>query len=315
MKLMRIFLPLVLSVLACNLFSPRPPATPTAGLGTIETIPPLLIPPTAGATAQAPTTSPAVTLSAGEYTPVLYRRYLSRYYEFQVVGGVQQGSWLPASAVADQVQFEQSYDLYGPDGYAGLAVTTDYGIPLSSPTCGETYIGTDFSTDIPNLIGVAQGWDVTHRPVEETQVDTPVYTAAVADWLVSQGFTLPFVKITRIVRVDLEGDGVQEVFISATSFLDSSGHMTQQGDYSIILMRKLVNGEVVTVPVVADLYTSPGPEQTFPLTYLLASLLDLDQDGILDLIVEVNRWEGGGVMVYQVEGTNVMEALRSICPK
>jgi hypothetical protein len=309
MKRVRMILLSSIFLLACSLVSPLALPSPTA-------IPPaaLTIPPQPAETpTETPANLPAVTLSAGDFTPILFRRYLSRYYEFQVIGGVQAGNWLPAGAVADTVRFEQAFDLYAPAGFAGTAVTKDYGIPLFISRCGETFIGSDFSTDIPNLIGVAQGWDVTHRPWLETAVDTPVYYAAVADWLVSQGFTLPYVQISRILRVDLEGDGVDEVFISAAYFNDESGHMAEQGDYSIILMRKLVGSEVVTVPVVAELYTSPTAELAFPFTYSLASLLDLNRDGNLELIVEVTRWEGSGVILYQVDGTNVIEALRAVC--
>ena len=308
MKLVGTILMVSVFLLSCSLFSSLALPTPTVIFPTIVTDPTQ----PAETPAETPTNLPSVTLSASDFTPILYRDHFSRYNEFQVIGGVQDGNWLPASVVADQVGFEQAFDLYA-NGYAGVAITKDYGTPLSNPPCEETYIGSDFSTYIPNLVGVAQGWDVTHRPWQETAVDTPVYYAAVADWLVSQGFTLPYVQISRILRVDLEGDGVEEVFISAAYFKDESGHMAEQGDYSIILMRKLIGSEVVTVPVVAELYISPTAELAFPFTYSLASLLDLNQDGNLELIVEVTRWEGSGVILYQVDGTNVIEALRAVC--
>lgn len=244
------------------------------------------------------------------FSPILYRRHLSRYYEFQVIGGVQDGNWLAADAVTDKIQFEQTFDLYALTGFAGRAVTKDYGVPLFNPRCGEMYIGSDFSTDIPNLIGLIQGWDVTYRPWQEIPVDMPVYRQAVADWL---GISPPEVRVTRILRVDIDGDDVDEVFISAAHFEDESGHMTEQGDYSIILMRKVDGNEVLTVPVVADVYTSQSAELTFPFTYSLAGLLDLNRDGNLELIVEVARWEGGGVAIYQVDGMNVVQALSSFC--
>ena len=133
------------------------------------------------------------------------------------------------------------------------------------------------------------------------------------DWLVSQGVTGPDVSITRVVRVDIEGDGVDEVFINASRFLEETGHNTEMGDYSILLMRKVVGEVVVTVPVVADVYISPTAELSFPFTYLLVNFLDLNGDGFLEVIVDVSRWEGSGVMVYQVDGVNVTQALMSVC--
>lgn len=313
MKFKRTILLVPLFLLACSLVTPRAFPPPTSFPFVTVTSPSTTVEVPTESPVEAPTSPPAVTLSAADFTPILYRNYFSRYYEFQVIGGVQAGSWLPASAVADQVGFDQAFDLYAPSGFAGVATTEDYGVPLDNPRCGDTFIGTDFSQDLPNLIAVKQGWNVGYRPWREIPVDTPVYYAAVADWLASQGLTLPYVQINRIVLVDLERDGVDEVIISAAYFNDASGHMAEQGDYSIVLMRKLVGADVVTIPVAADLYTNPEPEQVFPFTYTLANLLDLNQDGVLDLIVEVSRWEGDGVIIYDVEGTLVSEAIRAVC--
>jgi len=248
-----------------------------------------------------------------EFSPILYRRFLSRFFEFQVVGGIQNERWLAANEVAEYVQPGQTFDIYAPDGFAGEASLVDYGFFMQPLMCGTYYAGSDFSLDVPGLVGVARGWEVTSRPSQDLPVDTPVYQQAVGDWLVSQGIPQPDVRVTRVVRVDIEGDGVDEVFISASRFLDESGHNTELGDYSILLMRKVTGDRVITVPVVADVYSSPAAELTFSFTYLLVNFLDLNADGILEAIVDVSRWEGNGVLVFQVDGMNVTQALMSVC--
>jgi hypothetical protein len=66
---------------------------------------------------------------------------------------------------------------------------------------------------------------------------------------------------------------------------------------------------------VQDYYVTslPEAELTYPLTYALAGALDLNRDGTLEVIVDVSRWEGGGAIVYRVDGQNVREVLRTIC--
>ena len=248
-----------------------------------------------------------------DFSPILYRRSLSRYFEFQLIGGVQNERWLSADEITEYVQPGQAYDIYALDGFAGEASLVDYGFFMEPSVCGVYYLGSDFDLDVPGLIGVARDWNVTSRPSQDLPVDTPVYQQAVENWLVSQGLSGPDVRITRVLRVDIEGDDVDEVFINASRFLDETGHSTEAGDYSFLLMRKVAGDSVVTVPVVADVYDSPTPELTFPFTYSLVNVLDLNGDGILEVMIEVIRWEGEGVMIYQVDGVSVTQALMSVC--
>ena len=40
---------------------------------------------------------------------------------------------------------------------------------------------------------------------------------------------------------------------------------------------------------------------------------DLNQDGVLEVVVEFERWEGFGASVYEVDGETVEEVLGSTC--
>ena len=106
---------------------------------------------------------------------------------------------------------------------------------------------------------------------------------------------------------------MNEVLLSATYFKDESRHMTETGDYSVVLLRKVSGNQVLTVPLISDYYVSSAPELSYPKTYTLAEAIDLNQDGNLEVVVDVSRWEGAGAIVFRVDGQNVREVLRAIC--
>jgi hypothetical protein len=202
--------------------------------------------------------------------------------------------------------FYSSTDLVG---RAGGSVS----YPGPRPSCAVYQITTDLASNTDYLTGVVTGWPVLMRPGHEFPTDTPVYTKAVSEWLAGQGIDQPVVEISRILRVDVEGDGVDEVFIAASHFKEQSGHLAEYGDYSLVLMRKVLAGGVITVPFVADLYRSENPELVFPHTYVLAGVMDLNQNSKLDVVVAVHFWEGFGAQVYEINVTKTTQVLMAEC--
>jgi hypothetical protein len=184
--------------------------------------------------------------------------------------------------------------------------------PEFSPICRAYSVGSDAGLDEAGFVAVIDGWNITKRDVTELSADMQLYQQAVLDWLTAQGVAAAQPGNLQILRVDLEGDGVDEVFISATR-LDESQHTTKAGDYSIVLMRKVNGNDAVTIPIVADVYRSQELEITYPKTYSIGNFIDLNQDGILEVVVDIRRWEGFGATVYQVEGQTFTQALRAGC--
>ena len=165
------------------------------------------------------------------------------------------------------------------------------------------------------MVGVASGWITEKRSATELSTNDPAYIQAVTEWFQSQGNSPAEIRITRILQVDMEGDGVNEVLLSASYFTEKFAFLTETGDYSVVLMRKVIGNNVLTVPLVKDYYVSSDPEleMSYPNTYTLAEAVDLNGDGTLEVIVDVRHWEGWGAIVYRVDGQNVREVLSTIC--
>lgn len=240
------------------------------------------------------------------FSPVLYAGETS----LLVLGGVSRGTWLTPEAAVGKGVGEATYRLHSLRGSDG-SVVAGAAPERSSEMCAGYFVRSDDTAAEPGVVAVLDGWPTTKRPVTEISADA-TYEQIVVDWLTAQGSTNPEIGDLLAYRVDLEGDGVDEVLIQAAR-LDGSQRTTAEGDYSIVLMRKTAGDDAHTVGIVAEIHTSAEPEMTFPPEYSVADVIDLDQDGTLEVVVGVKRWEGFGAIVNRIDGENVTEVLRAIC--
>jgi len=244
------------------------------------------------------------------FSPIIYGRNFDKT-TFLLLGGVGGDVWLAPDLTVARFAGASQYDIHTiPNGIVQITGNA----PQFSPTCKSYFVEADSNVDGSGIVGVAQGWQVTQRNVEELPPDNQFYQQVVTDWLKAEGIPAPQLDGLRVVRVDIEGDGVDEIFINA-SHLDESQHTTKAGDYSVVLMRKVAGNDAVTLPILGDVYHSPEPEITFPLTYSLANFMDLNQDGILEVVVDIQKWEGVGAIVYQIDDQDVIQTLRAVCPR
>jgi hypothetical protein len=228
---------------------------------------------------------------------------------FLLLGGIDREAWYPAEVTLSRFPGRLAYDVYGMAG--GVYSTSGEG--ETDRLCNAHFILPETDIDDSDLVGVLQGWQVTQRNVEELASEGGFYRQVVTDWLTTEGVPAPQIDSMQVFRVDIEGDGVDEVFVSAHHFVDGSGHMTQAGDYSVVLMRKVTGNDVVTLAITGKIHTSAQPELTFPFTYSFSNFIDLNQDGILEVVVDLKRWEGFGASVYRIDGQEVVQVLSQVC--
>ena len=262
-------------------------------------------------------TVPAATISAippftphpdeGSISPILYVSAASD--TFWLLGGISKnGEWLQPAQISPYLHGGMYVDLYEMGSHTSVNVL-DWNF---LPRCQAYSVDSNGSVPGPG-VAVRRDWQVQTRAIGEISTDEPIYSQAVADWLKSQGAMPAQIHVTRVLQVDLEGDGVNEVLVNATYFASTVMPISQAGDYSVVLLRKVSGNEVITIPIVADLYVSTTPEATYPNTYSLVNTLDLNQDGNLEIIVEIHRWEGKGAVVFNISGGMVTQALKEFC--
>lgn len=231
-----------------------------------------------------------------------------------VLGASQQGRWLSWDKISPQLKGGESFRFYSPAGYAGKRVGKK---PALSPASGDAY-NVSFVTPVQSkqdLIGLSgAAWNPQPRIPKALAPRSARYRAAVADFLKTQGLPNARVEIGKIQQIDLEGDGVPEVLIEARSVgYDASlqnGGPLQAGDFSLVLLQKTVGGKIKNLLLDGTIHTSSGGVNGDSANrYYLRNVLDLDGDGVMEIVVGWHYSEGGGAEVYRVKGGQVKRVL------
>jgi hypothetical protein len=169
--------------------------------------------------------------------------------------------------------------------------------PLNNP--GVVLADDEALGEFPGPIGVAisADWLLTPFVAEET-TDDGTYSAVAAELLEARGLTVASPVIKQVIRVDLEGDGVNEVVVVAE---DVPPHLlAEAGDYSIAFLQKVVEGEVATSVIGESVVLEPAEGETpFVLSFTVAAIADLNGDSRMEIVLDSAYYEGLGVEVWE----------------
>jgi hypothetical protein len=137
------------------------------------------------------------------------------------------------------------------------------------------------------------------REVEEIGAATE-HTDAVRAVLDSRGVAADVpVVISRVLRLDVEGDGIDEVLIEANNVPDFV-YETITGHYSVLILRRVIDDEVVqNFTIHADVAdTETGG--IYMLRFDLVDPADVNGDNIFELAAAWSYYEGGGVSLFSL---------------
>src|SRR6266480_5236298 len=152
-------------------------------------------------------------------------------------GAVSDGKWLKADETAKAVPADTTYQIYSLTDKAGEAKGS---APKSvDEPCPDTMEVSLSEKPEKGVIALAASWNALPRKPRIADTTQHVYVDAVRAFLKTKGIDQPKVKIDNIVRVDLDGDGEDEVLISATNYHkdDSVPMRSPAGSYSMVLLR------------------------------------------------------------------------------
>jgi hypothetical protein len=232
-----------------------------------------------------------------------------------LLGGTSGGNWITTDVMSNTVVGGEPYRVYSLKGYLGRA--TGSAAPSAGEPCEETRV-VDLRPSYENVNAIASGgpWAAMPRVPRSLSTRQPVYVKAAGDLLKARGIPTPRVKIEQVLQVDLEGDRVNEVLVSASYFAGTDNNepmpSAEAGDYSIVFMRKLVDGKVETV-VLAEDVQAQRIEFGAPFKFDIAGVLDLNGDGVLEVVLHDRYYEGIGSDVLQIKGTQYEVVLSAGC--
>src|SRR6476659_859165 len=234
-------------------------------------------------------------------------------------GAISDGKWIKAGETAKLIGDETTYRVYGLTQALGEAKAGKPTRPEGLP-CEET-LAVSLSPKPENgVIAIAAPWNALPREPKVIDTTQKVYVDAVRDFLKTKGIEQPKVKIDNILRVDLNGDGEEEVLISAANYFGKADRVPMRsptGSYSMVLLRRVVAGKVETQLVAGEFhpkaYVSKEGSFDAPSIYKVIATLDLDGDGKLEVVVGSNYYEGEEITIYRCDPKKVETLLSVAC--
>ena len=224
-------------------------------------------------------------------------------------GAISDGKWIKADETAKLIGDETTYRVYGLTQALGDA-KAGKPKPEGAP-CDETLTVSLSPETEKGVIAIAAPWNALPRKPQVTDPTQKAYVEAVRDFLKTKGIEQPEVKIDNILRVDLDGDGEQEVLIGATNYFrkDESVPMrSPAASYSMVLLRRVVAGKVETQLIVGEFYPKAYPKAAqeegrfdTPNAYKVIATLDLDGDGKMEIVIDSHYYEGEETTIYRCD--------------
>jgi len=221
-----------------------------------------------------------------------------------LLGGFSEGKWLSAEDTAKALKGGEPYQLCSLTHFLAKA---EGGKPTSNP---RIEVGPEFGitfkpapkTKEP-VVAIAGSWPAMPRQPRLITENLQPYVEAAKEVLESKGINDPQVNLTQVIEIDLDGDGINEVLVSATRY--SMAHLSDllnEGDYSMLFLQKKVKGTMRNILIAGRFKGAFGPEPGLAMIYRVTGMVDADGDGVMEMVANYTYYEGGGAELYQLKG-------------
>lgn len=221
-----------------------------------------------------------------------------------LLGGVQNGKWVaPGNAAAAA---DTEYVLVGPSGVEEGGVTIGKR-GETEDVCQDFFrMELELKQDRGVAIGSTAKWNFMPRMPQKIDPKGATYKKVVADFLRKKGIARPNVQIKQAMRIDLEGDGVDEVLISATYYKDGISSHASVGEYSFVMVRKAV-GRTVTDHLLKGDFVTKKVDFGAPSEHSISAVADLNGDGKMEVVLYGRYYEGEFASAFEMKAGKPVE--------
>src|SRR5215204_273544 len=217
-----------------------------------------------------------------------------------LMGGVQNGKWIAPTRVAPGLKTESEFVLVGWNG------VEEGGVSLAKKgekedVCQDfTRMQFELEQDHGVAIGTAAKWNPMPRVPSKIDVNSAAYRSVIASFLKRKGIARPVVKIQEAYRIDLEGDGVAEVVLSATYYKKGLSSNAAVGDYSFVIVRKAI-GKTVTDHLLEGDFVLKKIDFGAPTENHISAIADLNGDGKMEIVLYGFYYEGDFASAFEMK--------------
>lgn len=238
---------------------------------------------------------------------------MSPYY---LLGGSQNGKWLTAETVAPQVKNLIKMRTISLQGVGkNLMSLTNTGEEFGA--CPENKVfeftpKVEGQADWSIAVGENAKWDFVPRSLKSISATDKTYQKIAADFLRTKGIARPRVSLSQILQSDLEGDGQNEILIAGNFYQKGMTETQNIGDYSFVLLRKIVGGKAQNILLEGEFFTKKG-DYAPPNEREIAAVADLNGDGRMEIILSTAYYEGSWEQVFEISGNKPAMVLEVSC--
>ncbi len=160
----------------------------------------------------------------------------------------------------------------------------------------------DFAVEKTMFALANAGANAQPRLPRAQNLNQPAYGRAVAALLRARGLKVQSAKLTQLMRVDLNGDGLEEVIMAARSRPDYGNTPEEKaGDYSMLAVRYVDKGALKT-QVLGSNISKKAVAFSAPYAFELMCCVDVNGDGRMEVVLADNYYEGDGFTVWSFDG-------------